>query len=180
MAGEASGASAASVLTPAELAPVLQAAIERIEAVCLPELAASLQQVTVEIVDLPGDWLGRASDGRRVQIDKDAAGYGWFVDATPRDDAEFAVRSAAGDRDARPGSAARERVDLLSVVMHELGHVLGRAHEDSGVMAATLPLATRRDWDDPLAWLADEVAADMPGQVEFADAVDAVFAAAGT
>jgi hypothetical protein len=53
---------------------VLQAAISRIESAMSPELAATLGNVAVEIVDLPGDLLGRASGGRLVQIDRDAAG----------------------------------------------------------------------------------------------------------
>jgi predicted Zn-dependent protease len=43
------------------------------------------------------------------------------------------------------GSPANERVDLLTVVLHELGHVLGFEHTDSySVMHEELPLGTRR------------------------------------
>ena len=79
---------------------------------------------------------------------------------------------------ARPNSPARDRADLLTAVMQELGHVLGHAHDGTGVMAQTLPLGTRRLWDDDLAWLEDEMRGDLPGQDEFANAADAVFAAA--
>jgi hypothetical protein len=109
-----------------------------------------------------------------VQIDRDAAGYGWFVDATPRNDVEFTVRPGTRDLTARPNSPAWDRLDLLTAVMHELGHVLGHGHDDTGAMAKTLPPGTRRLWDGDVAWFEDEIA----GQVDFADAVDAVFAAA--
>ena len=172
------GAGAATVLTEAELAPVLQAAISRIKSAVSLESAAALSDVAVQIVDLPGDLLGRASGGRLVQIDRDAAGYGWFVDATPRNEVEFTVRPGTRDLTARPSSPAQDRADLLTAVLHELGHVLGHAHDGTGVMAETLPLGTRRLWDDDLAWLEDEMRGDLPGQDEFANAADAVFAAA--
>ena len=165
-------------MTEAELAPVLQAAISRIESAVSLESAAALSDVAVEIVDLPGDLLGRESGGRLVQIDRDAAGYGWFVDATPRNEVEFTVRPGTRDLTARPSSPARDRADLLTAVLHEFGHVLGHAHDGTGVMAETLPLGTRRLWDDDLAWLEDEMRGDLPGQDEFANAADAVFAAA--
>src|SRR5262245_14680220 len=68
--------------------------------------------------------------GGNVWIDGDANGFGWFVDPTPADDLEFA-----------PGTMgpARDRVDLLTVVLHELGHVLGFEHtHDGGVMDESL------------------------------------------
>jgi hypothetical protein len=65
--------------------------------------------VSVEIADLEGDALGVTSD-RTVFIDAEAAGWGW---------------SASG-------------MDLLTVVLHELGHVLGLDHDDGGLMAGTL------------------------------------------
>ncbi len=34
-------------------------------------------------------------------------------------------------------------MDLLSVLMHEMGHLHGHEHEDEGVMAETLTCATR-------------------------------------
>jgi hypothetical protein len=50
-----------------------------------------------------------------IFIDADAAGYGWFVDETPEDDVEFATADSEADG----------KMDLLTAVMHELGHVLG-------------------------------------------------------
>ena len=36
-------------------------------------------------------------------------------------------------------------MDLLTVLMHETGHLLGRDHEATGVMQETLTAGTRRD-----------------------------------
>ena len=64
--------------------------------------------------------------------------------ATPADDAEFTPLTAT-DLVAKPGSAAANRADLLTTVMHEMGHVLGYEHSNSlDLMAATLPLGERR------------------------------------
>jgi hypothetical protein len=60
-----------------------------------------------------------------VRIDVNAGGFGWFIDPTPGDDAEFARAEDSGALTATADSAAFGRVDLLSVVMHELGHVYG-------------------------------------------------------
>ena len=61
------------------------------------------------------------------------------------------VRGAKGDAILTiPHSEFRmtRSVDLLTVVLHELGHVLGHDHTDRGVMQGLLPLGTRRVWDD--------------------------------
>ena len=55
----------------------------------------------------------------------DAAGHGWFVDATPDEDSEFTVHSGDGELVANPSSLAYGDMDLLTTVMHELGHVFG-------------------------------------------------------
>jgi len=57
---------------------------------------------------------------------------GWFVDATPAADEEFALQAGSG-RLLAVDSAAVDRIDLLSVVAHELGSRLslgGSAAED--------------------------------------------------
>jgi hypothetical protein len=61
---------------------------------------------------------------------------------------EFIPQSGVSDWNARPATSAVNRVDLLTVVLHELGHVLGHEHADEGVMAETLPVGVRRVWDD--------------------------------
>ncbi len=79
-----------------------------------PEAAGVLAAVRFEVVDLPGLILGRAS-GTTVWLDATAAGHGWFIDPTPSDDIDFGYGG----------------VDTLTVVMHELGHVLGLDRADS-------------------------------------------------
>jgi hypothetical protein len=86
---------------------------------------ARLQAVSVEVRDLPDEYLGAAPIyGNWIALDVDAAGYGWFVDPTPADDSEFAPATAFGFG-AGKASPADGRMDLLTVVMHELGHVIG-------------------------------------------------------
>jgi hypothetical protein len=82
-----------------------------------------LEGVRVTVVDLADATLGEA-DGDEIRLDADAAGWGWSV--------------------------AGGRVDLVTVLRHELGHLLGLDHDDAdryAVMAENLgPLAA---WDLP-------------------------------
>ena len=96
---------------------------------------AELPQVNVRIADLPAGQLGRASC-HTITLDSNANGAGWFVDATPWEHSEFVGLH----------TATSDRVDLLTVVTHEIGHVLGKGHsiDTQDVMAASLPLGTRR------------------------------------
>jgi hypothetical protein len=103
-------------LTVEELQPVVQEAIARWAAAGIDAGQLSvLRQVTVGIAAFPDPWLGMAFPGA-IWIDQTAAGYGWYLAPTPADDSAFP---------AAPGSPAYGKVDLLTVVEHELGHELG-------------------------------------------------------
>lgn len=84
---------------------------------------AKLHQVRFHIEDLDDRLLG-LSAGTDVAIDRDAAGYGWFIDKTPARSEEF---GQLGKQSALAGktSPAAGKIDLLSVIDHEIGHVLG-------------------------------------------------------
>jgi hypothetical protein len=108
---------------------------------------ASLNSVRFEIADLNGLALGETI-GTTVLIDINAAGYGWFIDTTPSDDSEFKRNNGDGEMLATASSLAYGDMDLLTVVMHELGHVLGLNHLDKDgqpymVMDATLDAGER-------------------------------------
>ena len=132
-------------LTQDELQPIVDEAIARWNDVLDSETAATLlDSVRFEIADLPDALLGSASS-TVVSLDTDAAGHGWFVDATPDDDAEFGRLVADTEYAASENSEAFGAIDLLTVVMHELGHMLGQAHTDApDVMAEELATSTRR------------------------------------
>ena len=137
MAAGQSGAAvgADAMLTADVLAPIAQAAWQRIGGgdATMPEIV---------IADLPDGALARTLPDGRVLLDGDAAGQGWFLDPTPFDDGEF-LRAGTGFAGAR-AAAGPEGMDLLSVLMHEFGHVLGLEHGDaSPVMSAGLEPGVR-------------------------------------
>jgi hypothetical protein len=119
--------------------PLLDEAIRRMteEFSLSVEQQAALALVEVSVVDLPGLVLAR-NNGYEIELDVNAAGHGWFIDATPTGDDEF---DAAGK--ALTGSEAEGDIDLLTALMHELGHVLGLGHGDAAIMADSLDTGER-------------------------------------
>ena len=136
----------ATQVTQASLAPIVNTAIANWASVGLSSSAVdALAKVRFAITDLPGSRLGM-TEGSTIYIDQDAAGHGWFIDSTPQRDEEFQALGANG-----PGRAidprAVDRLDLLTVVSHELGHTLGLADLDSsldGLMSGALKTGMRR------------------------------------
>ena len=96
---------------------------------------SGLGNIQIQIGNLGGNTLGITS-GHTIWIDDNAAGWGWFVDPTPNDDSEFTTPGNQGEI---------HRMDLLTVLEHEIGHLLGHNHETDGLMAETLPPGTRRE-----------------------------------
>jgi hypothetical protein len=140
----------AMVLT-AEALPSLVAQAEIIWANALggeeSGVADVFETVTFAIADLPGLTLGQVV-GSTVFLDVDAAGNGWFIDVTPAENTEFRVSRDIDEFWATPASPAFGRMDLLTVVLHELGHVLGLDHLDLTVdgrdlMSSTLATGVR-------------------------------------
>ena len=122
----------ATALTLPHVQPLLDEAIQRWLAEGVD--TSILNGIDIRIADLGGTTLGLAS-GHTITLDDNAAGWGWFVDSTPWDDSEFTTPGNQGEQNRR---------DLLTVLEHELGHLLGKEHEATGVMIDTLPTGTRR------------------------------------
>ena len=136
--------SRAQSLTDQQLATIAQEAQRRLAMAGGAQVLAAMANVTIKVADLPHGLLGETV-GKTILIDRDAAGFGWFIDPTPADDLEFAAVPGPHALTAANDSAAAQRVDLLTAVMHEMGHVLGFEHSDaSDLMYSSLSLGTRR------------------------------------
>ncbi len=138
LAAQGPGPGDVAPLTPDALAPVLDVAIEDWASAGLPaQDVARLHDVTVLITTLsPGYLGGTIVGGNTVELSANADGYGWSID--PSTNPSFA----------RP-AASLGKEDLLTVVMHELGHVLGLndlnpAAFPDDLMAETLATGVRR------------------------------------
>ncbi|MCB1095299.1 MAG: Ig-like domain-containing protein [Verrucomicrobiae bacterium] len=59
----------------------------------------------------------------RLVVDDDGAGSGWFIDLSPRENGEF--QSTLDPHSLSAKSEAAGRYDLLTVINHEVGHLLG-------------------------------------------------------
>ncbi|MBK9021683.1 MAG: hypothetical protein IPL72_17550 [Sulfuritalea sp.] len=136
-------------LTDQALAPVLEQAIRLWIAGDIDgSRAERLASLEVRIVDLPTGILGQA-DGDLILIDADADGFGWFVDSTPGESSEYEVTLSGGQLIADTGSDAFDRIDLLTVLVHEIGHVVGFDHDsDLAVMDADLSVGRRIELAD--------------------------------
>jgi hypothetical protein len=134
-------------LTDAQLAGMVEEAVRRWSDSGLlnTDQLAVLHTLKFEVADLSDTSLGLTT-ADTIYIDSDAAGFGWFVDQTPADDAEFADPDGDGLYSAVVGGSAEGRMDLLTVVLHEIGHVLGMDHVESGdspLMSETLAAGDR-------------------------------------
>ncbi len=144
-AGAPPVAGQAANITLSMVQPLVAAAVDEWLASGLTASQAdALEHVQVRVADLPSGYLGFAS-GNVIWIDQNAAGYGWFVDATPAESGEFSDSVDGHDLVATPGSVAYGRIDLLTVVAHELGHVIGLSDDNgSDLMGEFLSTGIRR------------------------------------
>ncbi|MFL6531445.1 MAG: LamG-like jellyroll fold domain-containing protein, partial [Chthoniobacterales bacterium] len=123
----ASRAAVPTALTQAEVDRVARVAREQWKASGLSAQQLSrLNELHFEVADLPGHYLGEA-DGSRIRVDNDAGGNGW----------------------SRDGDLSPDRVDLLTTIMHEMGHALGLTDsydqkDRDSVMYGFLPIGERR------------------------------------
>jgi hypothetical protein len=146
--GPNTSAAAVPSLTQSELAPVVNEAIALWSATGLTPAQVSLlknEQYVIQDLSKQGD-LG-LTGAAAVYLDPTALGYGWYIDASAGN-AAF-TPSTYGQLTAVAGSPAAGKMDLLTVVMHEMGHVLGLPDYSAitapgDLMDQTLDVGTRR------------------------------------
>src|SRR5262249_54147871 len=115
-----------------QVKPLLTEALARWQAAGVD--TSALSGIDVRIADLGGLTLGRADAG--VCGWDDTAGGGGGFGAPPAGNVPESPR--------RGNQGEKNRMDLLTVMTHEVGHLLGYDHEAGGVMQETLDAGLRR------------------------------------
>ncbi len=149
LAGEPGpGADDALALYSVEVvAPLFDVAVARWAAVGLDsEGLALLRGAELAVAELGGGRLAFTS-GSTITLDASASGWGWFLDPEPFSDDAFLPGPSGSTLRAVPGGPADGRVDLLTVLQHEMGHLLGLDDlydETDDLMSALLEPGMRR------------------------------------
>jgi hypothetical protein len=122
------GSGAAAGLSDADLAPIVAAATQFwTQALGAGDARlAMLRDVSVQVGNLQPEMLG-VTIGHQILIDSDAAGHGWFIDASGR------------------ATVAAGQMDLLTVVAHELGNAMGFAEDARATELITSPILAAGD-----------------------------------
>jgi DNA/RNA endonuclease G (NUC1) len=91
--------------------------------------------INLQLVDLPTGQLAEAvvtkfddsgrPNGGTLLIDHNANDIGWYIDPTPLDHSEFTTTLTDTAFRATPSSPAAGRYDLLTTILHEMGHLSG-------------------------------------------------------
>jgi hypothetical protein len=180
VAGE--GLAAGELLTARDVAALLPAARQYWRDAGLPTSSSTSPRSASTC--FPRTWRQRGRWARRSLARRRR--LGWFVDSTPGDAAEF-TPTLSGAWTAPAGSVAAGKLDLLTVMIHEMGHVLGLDDvlRDDAAMSAYLRPGVRHlpSADDLGQWLATHSSTDI-GEAStvfsakiFVDRVDAPGAA---
>ncbi|MGH9822929.1 MAG: immunoglobulin domain-containing protein, partial [Blastocatellia bacterium] len=157
----------AAVLDQANLDFIVRAAKARwITAGLSEDQTETLKNLRFAVGDLTDGYLG-SSDPSLVIFDRRAAGHGWFIDRTPLDDKEFTRNISGTLLYTDPKGAPAGLLDLLTAVMHEVGHRLGLpdaygAKNRGDVMYETLSVGERRL---PAPGQAEEAGTSQGGEV---------------
>jgi hypothetical protein len=150
-AGGVRGANVSSApLSETQLQATVAAALQRLsDAGVGTTVVQRLASAHYDVGALPGAVLGLTDvNANEVTLSPDAAGYGWFVDTTPLQDEEFTTSTPGTALTAPAGSPAAGKMDLLTVVLHEMGHLIGLPDRNTAnagdLMAETLATGLRR------------------------------------
>ena len=145
-AGTPAATAATALLQSGQLEPIVAAAEARWSASGVaPAMIERLKQTRIVVTDLPAGYLA-LTEGNQILLSRDATGFRWFVDPTPAVDEEFARLGAGSELNAMDPKAV-DRIDLLTVVEHEMGHILGLGDLDASLdllMSDQLGVGIRR------------------------------------
>src|SRR5262249_16444274 len=81
-----------------------------------------------------------------ITVDATGSGQGWFLDPAPNDNLEFGTALTSSASQASADSSVSGRFDLLTVLLHEVGHALAFSYAHPGFASQTVRHADGSFW----------------------------------